>query len=74
MLLKVKTQHISDGKQTAQNVKTVFMRMCARVLSSLYQAHEFKALQQLAVLVFQPMSLVDDHAAPLDGVELGAAS
>ena len=38
-----------------------------------YQAHELEALQQLAVLVLEAMGLVDDDAAPVDGVELRAA-
>ncbi|TNN39543.1 hypothetical protein EYF80_050290 [Liparis tanakae] len=38
------------------------------------QVHELEALQQLAVLVLEAVGLVDDDAAPLDGVELGAAS
>lgn len=63
-------QHISNGKKKkkAQNVKTV------SAFSFPYQAHKFEALQQLAVLVFQAMSFVDDHAAPVDGVELRTAS
>lgn len=40
----------------------------------LYQVHELEALEQLAVLVLEAVGLIDDDAAPLDGVEFGAAS
>lgn len=43
-------------------------------LVSPYQVHEFEALQQLAVLVLEAVGFVNDDAAPLDGVELGAAA
>lgn len=38
------------------------------------QVHELEALEQLAVLVLEAVGLVDDDAAPLDGVQLGAAA
>lgn len=47
------------------------------VLASLrctYQVHELEALQQLAVLVFEAVGLVDDDATPLDGVKFRASS
>lgn len=39
-----------------------------------HQGHELQPLQQLAVPVLQPMGLVNDHAAPLDLLQLWAVS
>ena len=50
------------------------MRVFEVAGGSTYQVHELEALEELAVLVLEPMGLVDDHAAPLDGVELGTAA
>ena len=45
---------------------------CVTERGATHQVHHLQALQQLTVAVLEAVGLVDDHAAPVELLQLGA--